>query len=237
MRGRRTTCSSGARSGFLRAAYLAGLVLALSALYSCGDSALFLRDEWGRATRDADKGVEALVWAAAVAAAAAYFFVQGSSPGYVKRARRAGTDGAGSLGSEVAELAAALPAGEAKRAGAQAPTAAAAAMETALALEAAEVVVEAPLESVQRPAVSASQRVQRALPEVGVAHGSAAAGLGSLLAEPTDFTPPEPGADPAAVAAVDADASEAARAGVRECEWCHVLQPRRAHHCRACNAW
>jgi hypothetical protein len=248
IRGRRgSPCSA---SAFLRAAYLAGIALGISALYSCGDSALFLRDEWGRATREADKGVEAIVWTAAAVAAAAYLIVQGSSPGYVKRARRTGADGAGSLGSEVVALAAAMPAGEAKRGGAPvaaavtAAAASAAAAETAMALEAADIVIEAPSDSVHRPAALTTQRALLAPSEVGTANGGLAAGLGgaaagleSLLAEPADFALPEVSADSVAAAAAAAAASEAARAGVRECKWCHVLQPRRAHHCRACNAW
>ena len=79
---RRPPCGRGC---CLRAAYVAGTLTAIGMLYACSESWLYARDGWNRATKATDPAVEFLVWASAAAAAAAYFLVQGSSPGYIAR--------------------------------------------------------------------------------------------------------------------------------------------------------
>jgi DHHC palmitoyltransferase len=50
-------------------------------------------------------------------------------------------------------------------------------------------------------------------------------------AEP-DYSPPDASEDPELALQ---RATEVAKGGHRECKWCHVNQPARAHHCKQCN--
>ena len=144
----------------LRAAYVAGTLCGVGVLYGCSESWLYRRDGWNRATPETDAAVEFLVWACALAAAVAYFLVQGSSPGYIARGSALGkldaiSGAPAAAEAGVGEEAAALASGAAPR-----PSTAVAAVAAAAAAVAAAA-----------PAIATSEVTL----DVGVGAGAAAA--------------------------------------------------------------